>query len=167
MPYVAWRAIRVLLWTAFCAVAALFLWHKAQEPLNGEATRLEVSPKSGRFGAVNLCVCMWPNSNGAGSPQSGVLLIGQGAGSWLVSLPDLTLAEPGPAGDGSAAAVGKPGRVSETPLTEAALAHTLTGTEWPSADREFNADMDEQSPWNDRAKRRSPARCCRTTRPAR
>src|SRR3954462_4486919 len=28
MPYLAWRAIRVVLWTAFCAVAVLFLWHE-------------------------------------------------------------------------------------------------------------------------------------------
>src|SRR3954454_23350210 len=95
MPHIAWRAVRVGLWTAFCAVAALFLWRQAQVPLNEEATRLELSPKSERFGAVNLWVLMSPTPAGGGSPGSGVLMIDHGAGSWIVSLPDLRPVDPG------------------------------------------------------------------------
>jgi hypothetical protein len=141
MPYLAWRAIRVVLWTAFCTVAALYLWHKAREPLNAEATRLELSARSGRLGTVNLCVCMFSTPRPDGSPGSGILLIGHGAGSWDITLPDLVLVEPGP-GD-QPPGTGPRASTSTMPLTEGELARLMTGSQWPSRDAELNADMDE------------------------
>src|SRR5438045_7141044 len=141
MPHLPRRAVRVGFWTAFCAVAAMFLWHQAQVPLNAEATRLELSPKSGRFGPGNLWVMFRVPAAGGGSPGSGALMIDHGGGNWIVSLPDLRLVDPD---------MGKPqplpvrtAHSNSPPLTEAGLARLLTPSEWPSRDAEFTADMDE------------------------
>jgi hypothetical protein len=88
---------------------------------------------------------MLSGPNADGSPESGILLIGHGAGNWFVTLPDLGLSEPDPTGAGSTAAPSAPqaAAAATTPLTEAKLARALSGSDWPSEDAEFSADMDE------------------------